>query len=80
MAKTEYRVFKKGNKVPEKTIERPEMLDRVEVFLRKADDAKTWYRHREAPDKWSPELATYKRVVSLTRAAKDGWRVCGDPY
>jgi hypothetical protein len=69
-------VFKRGATVPERSVDRAAMLERVAHFLdRGGDKARAWNRHREPPAVFRTAIHTRERVELLTRNAADGARV-----
>jgi hypothetical protein len=71
---SDFIVFKRGGNVPERTLDRGKMLERVDLYLSKADKARLWRRDR-IPGMFRPEERVRERLAAVTRDAPEGQRI-----
>jgi len=68
----EFRVYKRGERVPQKSIERDEMLARVETFLKHSEKGMAYFRDKERQKKFRSAKVVYDRVRTLSEKAPVG--------
>lgn len=71
----EFKVFKKGKEFPSASVERDDMLARVDQYLSRGTEGRAWYKHREPQKHPRPVDRVRERVAALTRAGDVGSRI-----